>query len=84
MLNKLDKKAGALTQKISPEYLVQDIMKTTGNNHNILLAMMKNPEIFTAVLMLRAANDLGIDTGVSIQNIIECFNIDKKTSSFPF
>jgi hypothetical protein len=41
------------------------------------------PEILYAFLMLKAADDLGLDIDVTAEEIIECFE-DQKPTSFPF
>ena len=41
------------------------------------------PEILYAFLMLKAADDLGLDIDVTAEEIIECFK-DQKPTSFPF
>jgi hypothetical protein len=46
-----------------------------------------DPEALYAFVMLKAADDLGIDIGVTAEEIIECFKDQKATSkpaSFPF
>jgi len=86
VLIKLDKKLQSLFQKTSPEMLVEQLKKVIGDDENVLLAMMQTPDLFTALLMLTAADELDIDINVSVGDVLDCFGIDKQTDifSFPF
>ncbi len=81
---KLDKKIAELTKKTSPEQLLTEIASDVGNNREILMAMMKNPDLFTALVLVRAADNLGIDIDVSIDEVLEYFNVSQQTDLFPF
>lgn len=72
---KLDKKLAAIAKKISPERLVLDVQQQAGKGRDIFSALMKNPDIFTALLFLKAADELGIDTGVTLEDVFACFKI---------
>jgi hypothetical protein len=86
VLIKLDKKLEVLFKKTSPEMLVEQLQKVIGDDKNLLSAMMQEPDLFTALLMLTAADELGLDINVSVGDVLECFGIDKQTDlfSFPF
>lgn len=81
---KLDKKLASLAKKTSPERLVQEFNKVAGNNSNILVAMMQEPALFTALLIIKAAGELGIDIDVTVEDVLEYFDIGKPSRSFPF
>jgi hypothetical protein len=81
---RLNKKIESLAKKTSPERLVQELNKVIGHNQKILHAMMQNPHLFTALMMLRAADDLGINIDVSVEDVLACFDVDKQTVPFPF
>ena len=85
-LIKLDKKLASLLKKTSPEMLIQQLNKVIGDDKDIMSAMMLNPDLFSALLMLRAADELSIDIGVTVGDVLECFGVDKQTDifSFPF
>ncbi len=85
-LIKLDKKLASLLKKTSPEMLIQQLHKVIGDDEKIMSAMMLNPDLFSALLMLRAADELGIDIDVTVGEVLECFGVDKQTDifSFPF
>lgn len=77
ILVKLDKRLESLLKKTSPEMLIQQLSKVTGDDGTIFSAMMQNPNMFTALLMLTAANDLAIDINVSVGDVLEGFGINK-------
>lgn len=81
---KLDEKMAELTETTSPEQLLSGIASDVGNNREILIAMLKNPDLFTALILIRAANSLGIDIGISVDEVLSRFNTSKQTDSFPF
>ncbi|OYV19357.1 MAG: hypothetical protein CG441_793 [Methylococcaceae bacterium NSM2-1] len=65
---------------LAAEYLSNDVAKM----FNLL---NDDPEALFAFLMLKSADDLGIDIGVTAKDIAECFEGQKATSkpaSFPF
>ncbi|MGR8933991.1 MAG: tetratricopeptide repeat protein [Gammaproteobacteria bacterium] len=72
---KLDKKAASVAKKLSPEHLVRDLEQQTGRGTDVFSAIMQNPDIFIALLFLKAADELGIDTGVTTKDVLECFNV---------
>ncbi|WP_155920653.1 hypothetical protein [Methylobacter luteus] len=75
--HKLNKKLTSLSKKTSPERLVQELNRANGDK--ILQAIMKNPDLFTALMVLRAADALGIAIEVSVEEILACFNVSKKS-----
>lgn len=84
IFHKLNKKLAALTQKTSPERLVQELDKVVGRDDKILYAMMQDPDLFTALMILRAADELGIDIDVSVEDVLECFEVGKNPGPSPF
>jgi hypothetical protein len=84
LFHKINKKLESLTKKISPERLIQELIKTTDQGNKVLFAMLQDPDLFTALMILRTANDLNIDIGVSVDDILDCFGVMKKTGPFPF
>lgn len=50
------------------------------------MAIMQEPELFSVLMLLNAANKLGIDTGVSVDEVLDYFDIDSGSTSraFPF
>ena len=82
--NKVNKKLDALFKTTSPEKLIQQLQKVTGNNENILMAMMQNPDVFSALMIIKAADETGVDIDVSVEDIIDYFDINAKNSSSPF
>jgi hypothetical protein len=75
--HKLNKKLASLSKKTSPERLVQEL--NSANGDNMLQAIMKNPDLFTALMILKAADALGIAINVSAEDVLACFNVGKKS-----
>jgi hypothetical protein len=83
---RLNKKIKILIKKTTPERLIRELGIVAHDNNNILLAMMQEPDLFSSLLIIKAADDLGIDIGVSVDDVLECFAVKNQTSpnSFPF
>ena len=81
---RLNKKIKILTKKTTPERLVRELGIIAHDNNNILLAMMQEPDLYSALMILSAADDLGLDIGVSVDDVLECFAVNKQTSPYPF
>lgn len=84
VLNRLNKETEALTKKLSPEVLVAELLGQVGNNKSLLFAIMKNPDIYSALMLVKAAEKLQIDIDVTVPDIIEAFDVEINQSSFPF
>jgi hypothetical protein len=82
--DKLQKKITALIKKTSPEKLVQGLNNDTEDNINILQAISHNPDLFMALIILKAADVSGIDIDVSVNDVLKSFGVDKKTPPVPF
>ena len=85
LFDRLDLKVHELMKKNPPERMFK--MLATAYLSNNVARMQKlfndTPEILYAFLMLKAADDLGLDIDVTAEEIIECFK-DQKPTSFPF
>ena len=89
LYEQLGKKTVEITIKNSPERMLKILAADyLSNNVNKMRDLIfNNPDAMYAFLMLKAADDLGIDIGVTAKDIFECFNGKKATSkptSFPF
>jgi len=80
----LNTKAESLVKKITPEKLSQELAQRVGNDKSLLFAMMVNPDIFSALIILKAADELHLDIGANIDDVIELFGISEQKNSFPF
>lgn len=80
----LEKKIESLTRKTSPEHLAEDLIKETGDAEKILIAMAKNPDLFIALMLVKAANSLQIDIDVSFADVFDVFAVNEQNDSFPF
>nr|WP_305908013.1 hypothetical protein [Methylomarinum sp. Ch1-1]MDP4520816.1 hypothetical protein [Methylomarinum sp. Ch1-1] len=87
VLAQINKKMATLFKKISPERLVSDLNQSTTDSDTLLSAIMNEPNLFTALLMLRAADELGVDLGVSVERVLSFFEVAQPPSRsfrFPF
>ena len=80
----LDHETESLMKKFTPEKLIKEIISHTGADESILMALMQNPDIFSALLFVKAAEKLDTPIGVNIDDILKAFNITKKNKSSPF
>ena len=76
-------------KKTPPERMFKMLAADYLSNNVAMMRKLFNddPEILYPFLMLKAADDLGFDIGVTAGEIIEYFNDQKATSkpgSFPF
>ncbi|MGZ8160426.1 MAG: hypothetical protein ACXWT4_16680 [Methylobacter sp.] len=85
VFEKLQKKLQDIMRKSSPERMVNTINKSLSKPIDVSFFML-NPDAFVALLMLEAAAELGIDTGVTGDQVIESCDVGKgsKPPSFPF
>ncbi|NOT13681.1 MAG: hypothetical protein HOP23_17965 [Methylococcaceae bacterium] len=79
---KLNKKLETLAKKTTPERLIQELSKVIGHDANILQAMMLNPDLFMALLILKAADELGVNIDVRTEDVLACFGVVNKPRSF--
>ena len=85
LFDRLDIKVEELMKKNPPERILKIIAASYLSNNMAKLQNLvnDNPEIMYAFLILKAADDLGLDIDVSAEEIIACFK-DQKPTSFPF
>ncbi len=84
IMQKLDKKMGELLKTTSPEQLLSGIASNINDEKAILISILKNPDLFTALILVNAASDLGIDIGIGFDEVLSHFNVSKQTDLFPF
>ena len=80
----LNAKAEELLKKTTPEKLIQGLAQQVGEDQSLFMAMMVNPEVFSAFMILKAADELFVDIDTNIYDVIEVFGISEKKHSFPF
>jgi hypothetical protein len=85
LFDRLDLKVNELMKKNPPERMFKMLAAAYLSNNIAKMQKLFNdtPEILYAFLMLKAADDLGLDIDVTAEEIIECFE-DQKPTSFPF
>jgi len=89
LFDQLERKTVEITKKTPPERMLKLLAADYfSNNVNKMFDLINDdPEAFFAFLMLKAADDLGIDIGVTSEMIVKCFKGQKATSTpkpFPF
>ncbi len=80
LFEKIDLKADMIARKTPPDRLLQEILKLSGAQTNLIIAMQKDPDIFSALLLLKAANDLNLDIEVTARSILEYFGLSQPTA----
>jgi len=84
ILIEISNKAESISKKLTPDRLIQELMEQAESNETVLMAMMQNPDIFSAMLIIKAAKELNIDIDVDVDDVIEAFGISDHSASFPF
>jgi hypothetical protein len=80
LFEKIDLKADMIARKTPPDRLLQEVLKISGAPANLLTAMQKDPDLYSALLLLKAANDLKLDIEVTAQAILEHFGLNQQTA----
>ena len=83
MIN-LNTKAESLVKKLTPEKLTQELAQQVAEEKSLFLAMMANPEVFSALMLLRAADELLIDIETDIYDVMDAFGVSANKNSIPF
>ncbi|MDO9167561.1 MAG: hypothetical protein Q7U18_00475 [Methylobacter sp.] len=85
IINKMQRKMEEFMGKNSPERTMKILGKLLPNKMDVSIIFL-NPNALFGILMLQAANELGIDIGVTADEILRHNNIDTnaKPPSFPF
>jgi len=76
-LLKVMDKSDELMMETTPEQLVEDLTQDSDNNEHILIAMMQDPDLFSALIVIKAAIGLGIDIKLSINDVLGFFNVEQ-------
>lgn len=87
LYHKLGKKTLELMQKNTPEKMIKILANQYLSGDIAMMNKLFNDlSTLNAFLMLKSADDLGINIGVSADDIIKCFNstANSKPPSFPF
>ena len=80
LFEKIDLKADMIARKTPPDKLLQEILKLSGAQTNLITAMQNDPDLFSALILLKAANDLNLDIEVTAQGILEHFGLSQPTA----
>ena len=82
----INTQAELIIQKYTPENLIQLLLEemSVADRETLLQALMGNPDMLSALVLLKASQDLKIDIEVSIDDIIEAFEPSEDSPSFSF
>ncbi len=80
---KLDAVLDEVAQQMTPEQLVTEMTQEVDSSV-VLGKVMQQPDLLTALMLVKAANKVDMDIGVSVDDVLECFDVKKKNRSFPF
>jgi hypothetical protein len=85
IFNKIEKKMNEIMRRNPAERVMNMIIQLLSKNIDASF-ILTNPDAFFGLLALYAAKELGIDTGVSVGQIIDFYkdSASSKPSSFPF
>ena len=89
LFDQLERKTLEITKKTPPERILKILAADYLSNNVTMLRNLLNddPDVLYAFVMLKAADDLGFDIGVTAEKIVECFKNQQATPKpkpFPF
>ncbi|MDD1620548.1 MAG: hypothetical protein LUQ11_03625, partial [Methylococcaceae bacterium] len=87
LLDKVMQRVQSIMMKTDPERFIAETIRQQGQKigQKRLLALFDNPDFFSAVAILRAAEELRIAIGVGFEDIVHRFeNDDTSQQSLPF
>ncbi len=77
LFDKIDLKADLLARKTPPARLMLELSRMAGAKPDKLVASMQNDlDLFSALLLLKAANDLNLDIEVTARDILDYFGLN--------
>lgn len=81
----MDKKAAQLMKKTTPEQLAVELQSYHDNPKKMLRSMMQDSQLFSSLLLVKAAELMKIEIDVTYADVFDAFKKDKKPGfSFPF
>lgn len=87
LMNKVMQRVQSMMMKTDPERFIGETIRKQGQKigKKRLVALFDNPDFFSAVAILKAAEELRIDIGVSFEDIVHRFENDATPQqSLPF
>jgi len=74
-LLKINHMTDELMMEITPEKLVEGLTQDEVSNEHILHAMMQDPDLFSTLMVLKAADRLGVEINLSVKDVLGFFDI---------
>ena len=87
IINKIEQKIEATMLKMDPEQYIAENLQKYGKRIDAkkLVNLFMNPEFFSAVAFLNAAEEVNIDLGIRFEDIVHRFEMkDSPQMSLPF
>ncbi len=72
---KLNNQLNSLTEQTTPEQLVEELTTESEHSSTLLQAMMEQPDLYTALMIIKAAQTLEIDIDVNSNTVFRYFNV---------
>ncbi len=77
------RKAESIAKNTSPERLLKDVVNGAVSIEKIMSALMRNPDLLTALVFLKAADSLNIDINVTVSDVLDTFDVNQ-SNKCPF
>ncbi len=83
VVDKMARKAESIAKNTSPERLLKDVVNGAVSIEKIMSALMRNPDLLTALVFLKAADSLNIDINVTVSDVLDTFDVNQ-SNKCPF
>jgi len=70
---RIERKIDSFIGNLTPEKLVREFQKKAGKDVNLMRIVVSSPDFLTALLFFKAAEQLNIDIGVTLQDALDKF-----------
>lgn len=72
---KLEDCIDELMQEVSVEQLAEDLANDNNSVAELLSAMMQQANLYSALMVIKAANNLGLHINITVNDVLDCFNV---------
>ncbi len=83
VVGKMGRQAETIAKNTSPERLLKDVVNGAVSIEKVMSALMRNPNLLTALAFLKAADNLNIDININISDVLDAFNVNQ-SNKCPF
>jgi len=78
---KLEDSIDELMQEVSVEQLAEDLANDNNSAAELLSAMMQQANLYSALMVIKAANHLDFVINITLKDVLACFNVAQNTPS---